>query len=250
MVPTGTVVFYTGSAVLATQKLDGNGVATVTVLLTTPTAALTAVYSGDASYASSTSAVDNVTLTQAPNFNLTVNPGVITVAKNQHTTAMLAIASMKNFTDTLQLGCVGLPQAATCTFSQNSKTINSVVLPAGGAQTVSLTIDTGNPLQAGSQASLHTAGRPGTQASSTSTVLACILPGCFLLGLLGLRQRRFRNMAGLLMLLCLAGASAALSGCASLNINGTAPGTYTFRVTAVGQTGVSQATSVTLTVTQ
>lgn len=256
VVPTGNVVFYTGSAVLATQALDGNGVATVTVLLTTPTAALTAVYSGDTNYASSTSAVDNVTLSPAPDFNLVVNPSTISVVQDQHTTVSMTLSSVKSFTDTLQLGCVGLPTAATCTFAQGGKTITSVTLAAGGTQTVSLTIDTGNPLQAGAQAKLDRAARPGASGGADDSgglrskmVLACVLPGCFLLGLIGMRRKRFRSFGGLLLLLCLAGASAALSGCASLNINGTPTGTYTFRVTAVGQTGISQATSVTLTVT-
>jgi hypothetical protein len=46
-------------------------------------------------------------------------------------------------------------------------------------------------------------------------------------------------------------ATLATTGCAGLNINSTPAGTYTFKVTAVGQkTGVAQYAPMTLTVTQ
>jgi hypothetical protein len=77
----------------------------------------------------------------------------------------------------------------------------------------------------------------------------CFLPGGALFGLLFCKGRR--RFARLTMILLLAGLSAALSGCSGLHINGTPPGTYVFLVTATGTgTGVTQATDVTLTVTQ
>jgi len=76
------------------------------------------------------------------------------------------------------------------------------------------------------------------------------MPGCFLMGLLGLRMRRFRKVGGLLLLLCLMGATTVLSGCAGLNMGSTAPGSYNFRVTATGATGIEQSINVSMTVTQ
>ncbi len=41
-----------------------------------------------------------------------------------------------------------------------------------------------------------------------------------------------------------------LSGCGSIEINGTPPGTYNFIVTATGRTGVSQFVSLNMTITK
>jgi hypothetical protein len=80
-----------------------------------------------------------------------------------------------------------------------------------------------------------------------------LLPGGAVFGLLFWKgRRRLRGrLGGLLMLALLAGASAGLSGCGGLHINGTPPGTYVFQVSATGTgSGVTQAIDVTLTVTQ
>jgi VIT1/CCC1 family predicted Fe2+/Mn2+ transporter len=109
-------------------------------------------------------------------------------------------------------------------------------------QAIQVVVDTGSPLTAGSQAKLE-------QHSVGSLAAMCFLPGGALVGLLFCKGRR--RLAGLMMLLVLAGVSAGLSGCGGLHINGTPPGTYVFQVTATGTgTGVTQSMDVTLTVTQ
>ena len=246
--PTGVVTFLDGTTILSTMPVDVDGVATVTALLSGTSASITSLYSGDANYAGSTSAVTTVLIGPAPDFSMALSPPTISMPTTQHTTVNLTLGSVKGFTDTFQLGCLGLPYAATCTFSSDTTS-----LPAGGTTAVTLTVDTGNPLEAGAQAKLYRPTSPsivgsGAKSSST-TMLACFLPCSFLLGLVGLRFGRFRAAGGLLILLCLAGASSVLSGCASLNINGTPPGTYTFQVTAVGKTGVNQSIPLTMTIT-
>jgi hypothetical protein len=139
------------------------------------------------------------------------------------------------------MGCLGLPQAASCTFSKDK-----MVLPAGGSQTVTLTVDTGDPLLAGGQAKLETP----IISQTGSTALACFLPGGLLLGLLGLRSRKLRGFSGLLLAFCLIGLSTALTGCGTVNVPGTPAGTYRFNVSAAGLTGVSQSIPVTMIVTQ
>jgi large repetitive protein len=115
-----------------------------------------------------------------------------------------------------------------------------VKLNANGTVSAQLTIDTGNPLGAGSLASVHGLTRSG--------VLECLLPLGILLGF-GLRRRR--KLVSLLAVLMVAALTLTASGCAGLSVNGTPPGTYHFTVGATGAgTGASESQTFTLTVTQ
>jgi len=117
-----------------------------------------------------------------------------------------------------------------------------VKLNANGTVTALLTIDTGDPLGAGSQATASVHGL------STTGVLECLLPMGLLLGF-GLRRRR--KLVSLLLVLLVAAATLTASGCAGLQVNGTPPGTYHFTVGATGAgTGASESQTFTLTVTQ
>ena len=241
--PTGTVTFFNGTTSLASVAVDPTGVATVTVLLSGDSANLSSMYSGDANYAPSTSTTQLVTIGAASNFTIAADPAAFSLVSKQHVTLNLTIASLKNFTDTLSLGCLGLPTAATCSFSKDQ-----MVLPAGGTMNLTLTVDTGNPLLAGAQAKLTT---PTTlNGGASKLALACLLPGGLLLGLVGMRFRKMRGVGGLLLVLLLAGVSAALTGCGTVNQIGTPAGVYNFNVSATGKTGVSQTLPITMTVTQ
>jgi hypothetical protein len=154
----------------------------------------------------------------------------------QHEVVSLTIASVKSFADTMQFGCLGLPYAATCTFSKPQ-----AALAANGTITVQLTIDTGNPLGAGSQAKLRT--------TSHSPILFCLLPGALLAGLLFPRRRR--PLLALLLLVCAFAATLGITGCSGLQMSGTPAGTYSFKVTAAGQqTNITETQVMTMTVTQ
>ena len=239
--PTGTVSFLSNGAVLGTTALDATGVATLTVNLLTSTPTVTASYSGDAVYAASASTQTSIIVAPPTQFTLQLNPSSVTLQSLQHSTATLTITSLNSFTDKLDLGCLGLPFAATCTFSTDQ-----VTLGANGTQVIQIVIDTGSPLTAGSQARLE-------QRTTGSIATLCFLPGGILLGLAIWRTRRRMRagLTGLLMLLLLVGLSSGLSGCGGLQVNGTPAGTYVFQVTATGTgTGVTHSMDVTLTVTQ
>ncbi len=236
--PTGTTTFLSGSVTLGTAPVDSSGVATITVLLSGTSATLSSSYSGDASYAASISTPQLVSIGAAANFTLQATPTSFKMVSKEHADLTLTLGSVKDFSDTFKLGCLGLPKAATCTFSADQ-----VKLGAGGLQTVTLTVDTGNPLLGGAQ-SLN------RSPTASRLVLACFLPGGLLLGLLGMRSKRLRGVGGLLLLLCLAAISTGLTGCGGVSMGGTPAGTYNFNISAVGSTGVSQSVGVTMTVTQ
>ncbi len=161
------------------------------------------------------------------------------MASKKYSVIAITMKSITGFSDVMQLGCLGLPTSATCTFSSDS-----VSLGSASQQTVQLTLDTGSPLTAGGQARLH-------QPVSSSRMLACALPAGLFLGLLLWSARRNRRYFGGLLLLLLTTCTIGLSGCGALQINGTPPGTYNVIVTAQGlKTGITQSVNVTLTVTQ
>jgi hypothetical protein len=176
-----------------------------------------------------------VNIGPAPNFSLDATPTTWQMQSKQYTTVQLTLTSVKGFTDSFSLGCLGLPKNATCTFSEDQ-----TQLPAGGIRTVSMTVDTGSPLLGGTQA----------RSKSIRSIVACSIPAFFVLGLLGFRTRRLRLIGRLVVLSGVCAMISSLSGCGSIESNGTPPGTYNFIVTATGKTGVSQFVSLNMTITK
>ena len=233
--PTGTVTFTSGTNVLGTSPVDAIGIATLTVILQSTTESIVATYNGDASYAGSSTLATSITGGVATQFTMQLTPASVTFPSAQHAAISISLNSLQGFSDKLQLGCLGLPFAATCTFSTPQAT-----LAANSTATVQLVIDTGDPLGAGATATIQ---------RRSSGVLLCLLPCLLGIGF-GARRRKFK-MSGLLMVLCIAAIALATAGCSGLQMNGTPPGTYTFKVTASGVgTGATVSEMVTLTVTQ
>jgi sugar lactone lactonase YvrE len=234
--PTGTLSFTRGTSILSTIPIDSTGVATLNIQLQNANESLVAVYNGDASYSGSSSLPAVITVVPATQFTLQIVPGAVTFASKQHQTVTMNMASQQSFTDTLQFGCLGLPFAATCTFSTPQ-----MLLKANGTGTAQLTIDTGDPLGAGGTASRRT--------TSSSTVFLCLFPCLLAIGL-GAGRRRIHKTSTLLLLVCAAVMTLSAAGCSGLQIHGTPAGTYVFKVTASGvNTGVTISQDMTLTVT-
>jgi hypothetical protein len=235
--PTGSVSFSTGGLAIGTAAVDSTGVATLTILLQNSEGSenIIASYAGDAVYAASDSASTVVQAGPATQFTLAIDPARVSIVSKQHTIIQLSLSSVKGFSDKIQLGCLGLPFAATCTFSAPQ-----AELAADGTATVQLTLDTGNPLGIDAQANVR-------QHRRNATAFVCLLPAALLAGFFGRR----RKLTALLVMICAIMLTSTLSGCAGLQGSGTPPGTYTFKVTASGQgTGATKSQAVTLTVTQ
>jgi sugar lactone lactonase YvrE len=232
-IPTGTITFSEGTQVLGSAAVDASGVATLPVMVQPGTNSITATYSGDAAYASSTSQATNISAGAATQFAMALSPSTLTMQTKQHGTSTLTVTAVGSYTDTMEFGCLGLPFAATCTFSKSTD-----VLKTGGSLNVQVTVDTGNPLGAGAVA----------QRTILSNTLLCMLPAGLLLGF---RLRRKRRLITLAMMALVTMGMVFATGCAGLQINGTPAGSYSFKVTASGQgTGVTQSQVMTLTVTQ
>ena len=237
-VPTGTVTFMNGTNVLGSSVVDNTGVGTLTIVLQAPSVTINAIYSGDTVYSGSTSPNVAVTGGTPTGFTMSLNPASLTMSSAQHGVTTLSIGALAPFADTLQLGCDGLPTAASCTFSTTQ-----VKVAAGTVTNVTVTVDTGDPLGSGAE-SASNAGR------HSSGIMLAFLPVGLLAGLALFRSRRRSLLAALVLVFAIT-ASLGVTGCGGLTVNGTPAGTYTFRVTAVGTgSGVSESTPMTLTVTK
>lgn len=239
-VPTGTVTFSDSTTTLGTATLDATGVANLTVNLPPGTYVVEAVYSGDATHLGSTSlpvTVDNNPVA----FTLTVSPTTLTLKTTQNAQLGLIMTSEGGFTDTIALGCLGLPAGVNCHFSSPS-----VMLAANGNASAELTIDTNSPLTGGSEAMNRRAGNGGT------LLAGLLLPLSVLFGCIFWRQRRrMPSLLTVVLLLALSAAALLTSGCNGISKSSVTPGTYTIQVVASGTTtGVVETQNVSLTITQ
>ncbi|WP_198152164.1 Ig-like domain repeat protein [Granulicella tundricola] len=239
--PTGSVTFAAGGIVLGTAPINATGVATLSVTPIQATYKIVSTYSGDSLYAPSDSAAITVVVGPTIEFTINMTPSSMTIKSGDHGTLQIAITTASTFTDTLALGCAGLPTAATCTFSQNEIKVSN-----GLATTVTVIVDTGNPLGAGA----NVTAKNEHGGFGGNGVLACMLPAGLLAMFFG--RKRIRRPLGLLVMMLLLGSVAGLSGCAnSFSMTDTPAGSYTFQIVGSGNaTGATQAGTVKLTVTQ
>jgi hypothetical protein len=240
--PTGTVTFKDGSSELGMGTL-ANGVATFGISsLTVGTHSITGVYSGDSTFAGSTSPVLNqkINNSSTPLYVLTVDPTTITVHQGNSGTANVTLTPSGGFNQTVTFLCSGLPIYSQCTFSPATITPDGNNTPTTIVMTVSTNVATAKLLR-------PNFGRGGA-------VLAV-----FSLGLLGLvqvkgRDRRRKGLGRyapwLLLLLCVAVASLLVAcGGSSSNNNRVLTPTGTSTVTIAGSTSTgAQTTSFTLNV--
>lgn len=222
--PTGNVTFQSASTNLGVVAIGPSGVATLT--LTPPAGALviTAQYSGDALYAPSTSVAVAVAVGPPDAFTLTAKPPSLSLPSGSHGQVTVSVVSNPNFHDTLAFGCAGLPEFATCNFSTDRMAVNS-----GFPQSLTVTVDTGNPLGAGTAAALPF--------------------GALLALLLGRRRRWVR---GLVTAALLASVALCSTGCATQFAQSTTPaGDYSFQIVGTGvTTGTTQTATIHLAVTK
>ena len=139
--PTGTVNFLDGATVLkSAAALNASGVATFTT--TTPLAvgshSITAVYSGDGTYPTSTSAVWTIVVAAppVPDFTFSLSNGQIVIPANlPASSTTVNVAMVNGFSSTVSFSCSGLPTASRCSFTP-------ATLSATGSSTLTVTINT------------------------------------------------------------------------------------------------------------
>jgi hypothetical protein len=238
--PTGTVTFNDGTTEMGMASLT-NGVATFsTSSLTVGTHSITGVYSGDTTFAGSTSAAftQNINNSTSTMFILTVDPTTITVKQGNSGTATVTLIPSGGFKGTVTFLCSGLPIYSQCSFSPATITPDGNNTPSKTVMTVSTNVATARLL------------KPSLRRDGA--VLAVFSFG--LLGLVqvrgkGRRTRLGRYVSWFSLMLCLAVISTlvACGGSSSNNRVLTPTGTTTVNIAGSTNSG-AQTTSFTLVV--
>ena len=249
--PTGNVIFYNGTTVLATVALtpDQGDSSTASLTITSLPAgqdSFTAVYVGDQFFATATSNAITVTL---QGFSITPGPGNpledLDIDKGSSGTASFIINSLGGFSNQISVVCVVPPQDdMTCTVSPH------LVTPT---KTVTLRIQTfatGGPTAA--RHDPPSLWRPAAGGTAFALLLFFLLPS-------GKRARLFneRGRRMFILFLLLVGLGAAGMGCSSVSgivanqVNGTPLGETNLTITAaanIDDTVVSRSVYLTVNV--
>ncbi len=212
--PTGIVNFVSNGTTLASAPVNSStGVATITTTtLPAGVYAISAFYSGDSGFATSTSTAISVSIRTAQ-FDVAGAPTALTVTAPGSVTTNFSIVPVSGYVGGVDMACSGLPALTQCTFLPATIALNGGTTP----QTVQLTLITNTP--------------------APTTVAAWMTPFGALL-LFGLWRKRngpgiLRFAMTLALLLASGAAMAGLSGCGSTP-SATPTGTSTVTVTLIG----------------
>jgi sugar lactone lactonase YvrE len=253
-IPTGSVTFFNTVGTVTTQIGAGQinpatGIATYVttfaVVGSSTNNSVTAVYSGDTDFVTSTSAPLVIT-SGTPTFTLT--PGTkssLTVAPGQSGLMSFTLTPAYGYNGIITFSCAGASASVSCSFSPSSISPN-------GSTTPILVAATFNTTQSVSPQSFNR--RPsGILGSSKLPFTLAAIPGFALLfGVSRLRRKLLRSYGFLLFaVLCLCGLG--LTGCGGINSTpGTPAGNETITVVATGTGGsfasVTEQFNVSLTV--
>jgi hypothetical protein len=243
--PTGTITFFANGTQLGQpQNISGAGTATITTTFAqVGTYLITATYSGDGYFTTSTSSSPVTIVSSLPTFSLgtspVIAPSTTCTGSNGKTVAAPCVVQgqtalfsfnldIRVYTGTISFSCPNLPATLTCVFSP------STIIGTGTSPTptvaLSITTQQGTPpLQAG----LGIFGRGPWQAFG-------ILPGILLALWVGIRRRKSpMRFSQAWMALALLLATTGLMACGKAGtstVAGTPAGVYNVTVVATGST--------------
>lgn len=241
--PTGSVTLSSGS--YTSQQMLSNGAATFTIAagtLSSGANTLTAVYSGDPTFASAT-ATTTVTVSQVVITASSPSP----VSPGDAATATVTLSAGSNYSGTMNLTCaLGTSPKGAVSLPTCSLKPASVTIATGGSGTTILTVNT----TAASGSALVRPSRLNLWGLGGGAVLAGLL-------IFGIPSRR--RWMSLLALLCVL-VGAGLIGCGGGGTGGggqsngtttpaTTAGSYTFTVTGTDSTNATITASINVTVT-
>jgi trimeric autotransporter adhesin len=261
---TGTVKFLDGTTALSTQTLSSGTAAFSTTALAVGTHSITAVYSGDTSYSSSTSSAVTITVV-APitgTIAISLSPSTLTVSRGSTGNETLTLTPSNGYTGTVSFSVSTSNNAALtnlCIFAASGFDANGNLTVTGTAAVMgTVQIDTnasdcpsGAAVRAGAHGvrliprgkSAHASNHP---KSNSPLPGGLAFAGLLLAGLLGRASRKLRGLA---CVIALAAVMFGLSACGSSSggSSGGPPdppkGTYT--ITIMGQDSVDSSISAT-----
>jgi subtilase family serine protease len=245
--PTGSVTFKDGTTTLgtspvapagATSAVGASGTATLSTSFTAVgTHSLTAVYSGDTNYTTSTSGAVSVTVT-GPDFTLTPQaPTAVTVSSGSSATYAIAVGSTGGFSSSVSVTCSLAAVATTCSANPSS-------LVPGNNTTIMVSTTAHQLLPP-----MDPPGRFGPWHRVLPPLFLIILALLMLAFAARTRRQRFAFSAALAgaVLFLLVQTTGCGGGSSAPPPHGTQAGTYTVTITGVSGSS-SHTTTVSLTV--
>jgi hypothetical protein len=231
--PTGTVNFLNGTASIGSSPLNGSGVATLAIsTLPGGTDSITATYSEDTNFASSTSPGLQQSVQGSPNYTLSANPTSATVNPGSAANYVITLTPSNGYDGTVTINCPStLPAGVTC----NTPSIGP------GKTTATLTINTTGP-----RAALF--APPDVNLHQGPSNLWASFGGVGLVGIILAGDWKKRNRLGMrimfgilavIMILALVGCGGSSSSGSGGGGGGTPAGTYQLQVTATGTAGTN-----------
>ncbi|MDR3734173.1 MAG: MBG domain-containing protein [Acidobacteriaceae bacterium] len=241
-IPTGTVSFYAYATLLGSPvTISSSGSATLnTTAIPSGNIKITAVYSGDNVFSSSTSTYQAI-LIVSPTINISATSTNLTISAGQSVSTTITLTPVGGYSYLVNFSCGALPAYLTCTFNPAALSFYPGTYTTTVPQSTTLTL---NDTQV---ASLR---RPHLSHASGSGMALAVLFGAPILALSffgGRRRRRSLCQMMLLSLLVLfsVGGIVSLSGCGS----GTPSvgGTYNIQVIVDDGTGITHTLALTVT---
>jgi len=233
------VTFLDNGVSIGSASLNSAAVATFsTSSLSVAVHPISARYSGDATFASSTSAV----ISQSVVAGFAPVSGSLTVPAGQDLIVPLTLYALAGSNLTFTLGCNGLPAKSSCTFDTNP--VSPAPPPAG--TTVHLTVGTSSSKLPASPLDKY----PWAMELMLIAAAAAIPTVAWNFGLLGrsrLKPALYALSGTLALAAVMAGCGGSYNSGANTAYTGTAKGATTFTVTATSSS-ITISTPVTITV--
>ncbi len=224
--PTGMVQFLSGSVALGSDSVASGSATYTTSGLGAGTYAITAVYSGDANFASSTSGSITQTIVPLPDYSIAASPSSLTIKQGQSGSATITVSTVGGFAQTVSFSCSGLPAGATCSFAPASLATGSTPV------TAQLTLKT---TQSFAFIDRH--------VDHSMTISLAVLFGVFF----GFKRRKMPRLLSLCCTVLSIGLLMSL-GCGSGAPPSTPTGSYTITVVATTSAGGAHSALFTVTV--
>lgn len=262
--PTGMVTFLDGTTTLGAAILSNAAATFTTSSLSAGSHSITALYSGDIYFASSTSAAITETVSATPpSFSTTAaNNGTITISSGSTGTITLTTTATGGYTGTVDLSCLPSSSTFSCIVSPQALTFTT-----GGPESLTAALSITTSVNTG-YLQLPADQFGGSSSMQVYSAMVLWLPGSALV-LFGLRRRKKlgKPMRGILMLMVISigiAGTGSLTGCGSIEkaINcaesggsncssggstNTPAGSYTVTVTSTDGT-IKKTTTINVTV--
>jgi uncharacterized repeat protein (TIGR03803 family) len=251
-VPTGIVGFFSGSTQIGVGTLSGGAAAFSfnPSNLSAGTYTITAKYTGDSTFAASTSTAQTLTVSAKPTY--TMSATAVTVSPGSPGTSSITISSSNGYVGTVMLTCAitsspaGAVDMPTCT-SAGTVTLSS----SAASESTTVTVNTTAASSASATRPKFREKQEWREASEGAVLALLVLFG------IPARSRKCRSTLGILTLAvlistvsaCGGGGGNGGTGTTQSTNPGTTAGSYTITVTGTGNGSAKTTATTTFTLT-